>query len=154
MEALVVGSVFTILGSRLSPNKRNSSYAVGIGILLGLLMSRRTGTNRVDWLLKKNNLKRVKGRDLQKVGMSLKDVTRYGDILGFDLREGADKKQDDQRHDQRHGNGEGLTTAAHAHNVVLITPVSKAALTAIDTTSGNFSIPFHLMPACPQQGSP
>jgi len=92
MEALVVGSVFTILGLRLSPNKRNSLYAVGIGILLGLLMSRRTGTNRVDWVLKKNNLKRVKGRDLQKVGMSLKDVTRYGDILGFDLREGADKK--------------------------------------------------------------
>lgn len=91
MEALVVGSVFTILGLRMSSSKSKSLYAVGIGILLGLLMSQRTGTNRVDWVLQKNNLKRVKGRDLQKVGMSLKDVTRYGDILGFDLRDGADK---------------------------------------------------------------
>ena len=92
MEALVVGSVFTILGLRMSSNRTKSLYAVGIGILLGLLMSGKVNkVNRVDWVLQKNNLKRVKGRDLQNVSMSVKDVTNYGDILGFDLRDGADK---------------------------------------------------------------
>ena len=91
MEALVVGSVFTILELRFSPKGRKSLYAVGIGILLGLLMSRNMGTNRVDWVLQQNKLKRVKGKDLQKVNMSVKDVTRYGDILGFDLTPGSDK---------------------------------------------------------------
>ena len=91
MEALVVGSVFTILGLRMSSNRTKSLYAVGIGILLGLLMSSKNRVNRVDSVLRKNNLSRVKGKDLQKVSMSLKDVTRYGDIIGFDLVDGADK---------------------------------------------------------------
>ena len=57
----------------------------------------RTGTrNRVDIILEENGLSRVKGKDLQKtIGkVKIRDVTKYGDILGFDLQSKSIKGHD------------------------------------------------------------
>ena len=66
-------------------------YMVALGATLGLLMTGFKGPNRVDIILEENNLRRVKAKDLQKTKMKIRDIAKYGDILGFDLVSGADE---------------------------------------------------------------
>ena len=89
----VIGTVFLITGYAILPTdlSRMALYSVMIGSILGILMSARRGSNRVDIILEENNLRRVKAKDLQKTKMKIRDITKYGDILGFDLVAGADQ---------------------------------------------------------------
>ncbi len=89
----VAGAVFLITGFAILPQgfSRMTLYTVAIGSILGILMSGRRGPNRVDIILEENNLRRVKAKDLQKTKMKIRDITKYGDILGFDLVSGADE---------------------------------------------------------------
>ena len=89
----VAGTVFLITGFAILPQdlSRMTLYTVAIGSILGILMSGRMGPNRVDIILEQNNLRRVKAKDLQKTKMKIRDIAKYGDILGFDLVSGADE---------------------------------------------------------------
>ncbi len=79
---------------------KKALYMVAMGGILGLLMSGRRGesrgANRVDIILEENGLRRVKGKDLQKtIGKAkIRDISKWGDILGFDLKSGAVKGHD------------------------------------------------------------
>ena len=65
----VIGTVFLITGYAILPTdlSRKALYSVIIGSILGILMSARRGSNRVDIILEENNLRRVKAKDLQKL---------------------------------------------------------------------------------------
>lgn len=98
IAGLTLGTGVLIMGYSVTPNAlwKQSLYMVAIGSLLGLLMNRTGTRNRVDIILEENGLSRVKGKDLQKtIGkVKIRDVTKYGDILGFDLQSKSIKGHD------------------------------------------------------------
>ena len=95
---LTLGTGALIVGYSITSNTlwRQGLYMVAIGSLLGLLMSRQPRANRVDIILEENGLRRVKGKDLQKtIGKAkIRDISKWGDILGFELKSGAIKGHD------------------------------------------------------------
>ncbi len=95
LSGTLLGVGVLISGYAVLPNKMwgKALYMVAIGGILGLLMSGRqvTGENRVDIVLIDNGLRRVKAKDLMKTKMKIRDIVKYGDILGFDLVSGADE---------------------------------------------------------------
>ena len=115
MAVDVIGTVFLITGYAILPKElsRMALYTVAIGSILGLLMSRQQRGNRVDIVLEQNGLRRVKGKDLLKtIGKAkIRDITKWGDILGFDLRSGAIKGHDYKWVD-RYG-GPTVITSSH-----------------------------------------
>ena len=94
----ILGTVFLISGWAALPSGlyRQGLYTVAIGSILGLLMSRTGNKNRVDIILEENGLRRVKGKDLQKTisKAKIRDISKWGDILGFELKSGAIKGHD------------------------------------------------------------
>jgi len=112
---ILMGIGFIISGYAILPDRlwTNALYMVAIGGLLGILMNIGSRTNRVDIILEENGLRRVKGKDLMKTKMKIRDVAKYGDILGFDLVSGADEKHTYKWVD-RYG---GPTILTSTHNV-------------------------------------
>ena len=93
LSELLFGTGTLISGFALLPNSiwTKGLYMVMIGATLGIVMNGFGGPNRVDIVLEENNLRRVKAKDLQKTKMKIRDITKYGDILGFDLVSGVDE---------------------------------------------------------------
>ena len=111
----VLGAAFLITGWTILPRGfyTKALYMVAIGSLMGILMNRTATRNRVDIILEENNLRRVKGKDLQKTisKAKIRDISKWGDILGFDLKSGAIKGHDYIWVD-RYG-GPSVLTASH-----------------------------------------
>jgi len=118
IAGLTLGTGVLIMGYSVTPNAlwKQSLYMVAIGSLLGLLMNRTGTRNRVDIILEENNLRRVKGKDLQKTisKAKIRDISKWGDILGFDLKSGAIKGHDYIWVD-RYG-GPSVLTASHGYS--------------------------------------
>ena len=100
LSNLLLGTGSIITGFAILPDSAwtKGLYMAGVGGLLGLLLTGqfklpsgdKPKVNRVNIILEDNGLSRVKGQDLLKTKMSIRDVAKYGDILGIDLVSGAD----------------------------------------------------------------
>ena len=98
-SGIVMGVGVIITGYSILPNKlwHKALYMVAIGGIMGLVMNvgqfklNTPRVNRVNIILEENGLSRVKGQDLQKTKMTIRDIAKYGNILGLDLVAGADK---------------------------------------------------------------
>jgi len=123
LSNLLLGTGSVITGFAILPDSWWSKglYMAGVGSLLGLLLTGqfklpsgdRPKVNRVNIILEENGLTRVKGKDLQNtIGKAkIRDISKWGDILGFDLKSGAVKGHDYIWVD-RYG-GPSVLTASH-----------------------------------------
>ena len=119
ISGTIMGIGVLITGYSILPNKlwKMALYMAAVGGILGLVMNvgqfklNTPKVNRVNIILEENGLKRVKGQDLLKTKMSLRDVAKYGNILGLDLIAGADKNHTYKWVD-RYGH-DTIVTASH-----------------------------------------